>query len=114
MQHILYFLKQIHSYSGKILYINMFAMMGISLLEGIGILLLVPMISMSGIVNLSVGEIPIVGDMFSLLESIPSSIALPSILVIYVLIVIGQNVLNRQITVKNAMIQHGFLRKSVV
>lgn len=110
MQHILYFLKQIHVYSGKILYINMFAMMGISLLEGVGILLLVPMLNMSGLVNLGVGKIPIVGDMFSLLERIPSSIALPFILIIYVLIVIGQNVLNRQITVKNAIIQHGFLR----
>ncbi|MRH42717.1 ATP-binding cassette domain-containing protein [Aquibacillus halophilus] len=110
MRHILYFLKQIHTYSGKTLYINMFAMMGISLLEGVGILLLIPMISMSGIVDLGGGDIPIVGNLFSLLEGIPSSIALPSILAIYVLIVISQNVLNRQITVKNAIIQHGFLR----
>ncbi|WP_226038127.1 ABC transporter ATP-binding protein [Aquibacillus saliphilus] len=110
MQHILYFLKQIHAYSGKILYINMFAMMGISLLEGVGILLLVPMISISGIVDLGTGAIPIVGNLFSFLEGIPSSIALPSILAVYVLIVISQNVMNRQISVKNTIIQQGFLR----
>lgn len=109
MKHILYFLKQIHAYAGKILYFNLLAMLCISLLDGIGILLLIPMISMTGIVDLDTGDMPIAG-IFEFLQSIPSTIGLPFILGMYVLLVIGQNVLSRQITVRNAIIQHGFLR----
>ncbi|RDW22392.1 ABC transporter ATP-binding protein [Oceanobacillus arenosus] len=109
MKHVVYFLKQIHQYSGKILYINLFSMTAIGLLEGIGILLLVPLISMSGIIDLGGESSPLL-SMFGFLEIIPSSLGLPIILVIYLVVVIGQNVVNRQLTIKNAMIQHGFLR----
>jgi ATP-binding cassette subfamily C protein len=91
------------------LYINLLAMMFISLLDGIGILLLIPMISMSGIVNLDAGETPVAG-MFAFLQDIPSTLGLPFILAIYVLIVIGQNLIQRQITIQNTKIQHGFFR----
>ncbi|MGM0874201.1 MAG: ABC transporter ATP-binding protein [Bacillota bacterium] len=109
MTHVIYFLKQIHSYAGKILYINLLAMMFISLLDGIGILLLIPMISMSGIVKLDAGEIPI-SEMFTFLQDIPSTLGLPVILAIFVFIVIGQNLLQRHITIQNTKIQHGFFR----
>ncbi len=84
-------------------------MAGISLLEGVGILLLIPMISMTGIVNLDAGGTPVSG-LFEFLQSIPASVGLPVILGIYVLIVVGQNLLQRQITIRNAKIQHGFFR----
>ncbi|RDW20420.1 ABC transporter ATP-binding protein [Oceanobacillus chungangensis] len=109
MKHVVYFLKQIHQYSGKILYINLFSMTAIGLLEGVGILLLVPLISMSGIIDLGGESSPLL-NMFGFLDNIPSSLGLPLILVIFIGIVIGQNVLNRHLTIKNAMIQHGFLR----
>ncbi|WP_249869443.1 ABC transporter ATP-binding protein [Oceanobacillus saliphilus] len=109
MKSIIYFLKQIHAYSGKIVYINLFAMAGIGLLDGVAILLLVPLISMSGIVNMNVGEIPILSSL-NFFHTIPPSIGLPLILGIYVFIVIGQNILKRQLNVKNTMIQQGFLR----
>ncbi|MCP3029174.1 ABC transporter ATP-binding protein [Halobacillus sp. A5] len=109
MNHVLYFLKQIHAFSGKILYVNILAMAGIGLLEGVGILLLVPMISMSGIIDLGTGSMPFAG-LFTFLDSIPESIGLPLILAIFVLIVISQNLINRRIAVRNAIIQQGFLR----
>ncbi|MCM3650404.1 ABC transporter ATP-binding protein [Metabacillus litoralis] len=109
MKNVFYFLKQIHSYSGKILYINLLAMVFISLLEGVGILLLIPMISMSGIVELDTGETPIL-SMFTFLRDIPSSLSLLLILGVYVLIVVGQNILQSSITIQNARIQNGFLR----
>ncbi|ASN05978.1 ABC transporter ATP-binding protein [Virgibacillus necropolis] len=109
MGHVFYFLKQIHAYSGKILYINLVAMTAIGLLEGIGIILLVPLISMSGIVDMGVEEIPFM-SMFGFVNNIPSSLGLPLILGIFVFVVIAQNVMNRQLTVKNAVIQLGFLR----
>ncbi|MEC5424054.1 ABC transporter ATP-binding protein [Virgibacillus sp. C22-A2] len=109
MKHIFYFLKQIHAYSGKILYINLFAMIAIGLMEGIGIVLLIPLISMSGIVDMGVEEIPLL-SVFGFLDNIPLSMGLPLILGLFVMVVVGQNIVNRQLTVKNAVIQHGFLR----
>ncbi|MDE5413815.1 ABC transporter ATP-binding protein [Alkalihalobacterium chitinilyticum] len=109
MKHIFYFLKKIHGYAGKALYINLMAMLFISLLDGIGILLLIPLISMSGIVEFDTTGIPLLGA-FQFFENIPSNIGLPIILGIFVLIVIGQNLLQKQITIKGTIIQHGFFR----
>lgn len=109
MKPILYFVKQIHSYAGKTLYINLLAMTLIGLLDGIGILLLIPMISMSGIIQIDAAGTPFAG-LFQYLNEIPSSIGLPMILAIFVVLVIGQNLIQRQITISNTKIQHGFLR----
>ncbi|MGM7721190.1 ABC transporter ATP-binding protein [Metabacillus sp. Hm71] len=109
MSHVLYFLKQIHSYAGNILYLNLMAMVLISLLDGVGILLLIPMISMSGIVNIDEGNsLPF--DFSGFLQDIPNTIGLSIILAIYVIIVIGQNLIQRNITIRNTNIQHGFFR----
>ncbi|MYL69923.1 ATP-binding cassette domain-containing protein [Halobacillus litoralis] len=109
MKHVLYFLKEINSYSGKVLYINLFAMTVIGLLEGVGILLLVPLISLSGIVDLGTQGLPFM-EAFQFVEQIPPEIGLPSILLFYVGIVIAQNLLQRRITVRNAVIHQGFMR----
>ncbi|HAQ07816.1 MAG TPA: ABC transporter ATP-binding protein [Bacillus bacterium] len=109
MDSILYFVKKLHAFSGKILYINLVGMIAVSLLEGIGILFLIPMISMSGIVNLDTQGTPL-ASIFKLLNNIPDTLGLPMILGVYVILVIGQNVLQRQITIRNTKIQHGFFR----
>lgn len=83
--------------------------MFISLLDGVGILLLIPMISMSGIVSLDIENTPVSGILSSF-QNVPSSLGLPIILAIYVLIVIGQNIIQRQITIQNNKIQQGFFR----
>lgn len=109
MKDITYFLKQIHNYSGKILYFNLIGMILMSLLEGAAILLLLPMISMSGIVELDTGGTPISG-IFQSTQDIPVGLGLPLILGIYVLLVIIQNLLQRQIAIRNTVIKQGFLR----
>ncbi|MFP7735354.1 ABC transporter ATP-binding protein [Priestia aryabhattai] len=111
MKHLFYFLKQIHAYSGNILYINLLMMVFISLLEGIGILLLVPMISISGIASLDAGGTSTsISNMFVFLQNFPSMLGLPVVLGIYVLLVIGQNLLQRRVTIKNMIIQQEFFR----
>ncbi|UAL50254.1 ABC transporter ATP-binding protein [Metabacillus dongyingensis] len=109
MNLILYFLKQIQSYAGKRLYINLLGTVFISLLDGVGILLLIPMISITGIIDFNVGNTPF-NEIFSFFDRIPSSVGLPFILLIFVLIVILQNFLHRHITIQNIKIQHGFFR----
>ncbi|WP_416149853.1 ABC transporter ATP-binding protein [Salipaludibacillus sp. HK11] len=106
---VFYFVKQIHAYAGKVLYFNLIATILISLLDGIGILLLIPMISMTGIVNIDAGGTPIAG-MFEFLQGIPATIGLPMILLIFVIISVAQNLLQRNITIREAKIQHGFFR----
>ncbi|WHY85173.1 ABC transporter ATP-binding protein [Neobacillus novalis] len=110
MKEVFYFVKKLHSYSGKVLYLNLLGMIIMSLLEGVGILFLIPMISMSNIVNIETGGIPFLG-FFDFLQDIPNKFGLPIILGIYILLVIGQNILQRQISIKNTIIQHGFFRQ---
>lgn len=109
MSDLFYFIRQIHIYAGKKLYVNMIAVILIGLLESVGILLLIPMISMSGIVDMETGEIPFL-SIFSFFESIPTAVGLPLILGIYVIIAIGQNLLHRYISIQNTTIQHSFFR----
>ncbi|MFA9558209.1 ABC transporter ATP-binding protein [Evansella sp. AB-rgal1] len=109
MKHLFFFLKEIHGHTGSKLYYNIMAMMGIGLLDGIGILLLIPMISMSGIVSMDVQALPFT-SIFQVFDDIPVSFGLLIILFIYLVIAVGQNVLQRHITIRNAEIQQGFLR----
>ncbi|MCL6571519.1 MAG: ABC transporter ATP-binding protein/permease [Bacillus sp. (in: Bacteria)] len=110
MKEVFYFVKKLHSYSGKVLYLNLLGMIMMSLLEGVGILFLIPMISMSKIVNIDTGGIPFLG-FFDFLQDIPITLGMPIILGVYVLLVIGQNILQRQISIRNTIIQHGFFRQ---
>ncbi len=109
MQEILYFVKKLHNYAGKILYINLVGMLIMSLLEGVGILFLIPMINMTGIVNLETEGTPLT-YITNIFQNVSPSLALPIILGVYVMLVIGQTVLQRQITIRNTLIQHGFFR----
>ncbi|MDQ0270940.1 ABC transporter ATP-binding protein [Cytobacillus purgationiresistens] len=109
MKDLLFFIKQIHTYAGKMLYINLFAMTMIGLLDGIGVLLLVPMISMTGIVDLGLEESPI-ANLFSVFNEIPITLGLPIILCVYVFIVILHHVVERSVMIGNTKIQIGFLR----
>src|SRR5690625_5268597 len=109
MNDLLYFLKQIHTYSGKILYFNLFAMTVIGLLDGIGILLLVPMLSMSGIVHMDLGDTKLT-PFFELFQSIPATFGLFAVLGIFILVVISQGILSRYTAIKNAIIQHSFFQ----
>ncbi|EEL48442.1 MULTISPECIES: hypothetical protein [Bacillus cereus group] len=59
MKPILYFVKKLQFFSGKTLYINLVGMVFVSLCDGIAILLLIPMLSISGILNVDAGVIPI-------------------------------------------------------
>ncbi|WP_424767310.1 ABC transporter ATP-binding protein [Paenibacillus sp. sgz302251] len=87
---------------------NLLGMICISLLEGIGILLLLPMLSMSGIFDMNEAAIPLSG-MFKFIREIPPLWGLTSILGLYVLIVLGQGLLKRTVTIRNASIHQSFM-----
>lgn len=110
MRYILYYTKRMYTFSGNKLIINVLGMVLISLLEGTAILLLLPMISMSGIANMNAGVSPVSG-IFKFLQEFPQSIGLPLILCMYVLLIIGQNLLQRSLTIRDTVIQQRFLRQ---
>lgn len=110
MKDIIYFIKQIHLFAGIQLYINILGMIIVGVLEGMGTLLLIPMISMSGVIEFGITQYSYL-SFLQIMQSIPETIILPSILGIFIFIVIGQNYLNKKLMLCNAEIQNGFLRK---
>lgn len=103
MEYLLFFMKKLHSFSGRMLYINLLGMVLVSLLEGIGILLLIPMISMSGIVKVNDSS-TLFSEMFEFLHSIPESLSLPLILGGYIVLVVVQSLLQQNVTLRNVKI----------
>ncbi|MDP1417464.1 ABC transporter ATP-binding protein [Peribacillus simplex] len=109
MKQLLYFIKQIQNFSGKILYINLFCMIIISLLEGVGIFLLIPLIGITGILNADAEEVPFLSWINEVFLGIPETISLFLILGIYVLIMVGQSYFKRNQTILGVKIQQGFI-----
>lgn len=83
-------------------------MVFVSLLEGIGILLLIPMLSVSGILQVDTADIPFIHTL-SFLEIISPTAGLSVILGLYILLVAGQALFQRRISRKNMMIQVDFI-----
>lgn len=110
MKEAMHFVKLIHSFSGKILYINLFAMILISLFEGVGIFLLLPLISLAKIVDLNIPDSYLNTKFFSIFQGIPQTMGLSIILGIFVVVMIGQSFFQRNQTILNTKIQQGFAR----
>ncbi|MBO0602523.1 ABC transporter ATP-binding protein [Sporosarcina sp. E16_3] len=111
MKYLLHFTKKIHDYSGKILYINLICMMLIGLLESVGIFLLIPLIGLTGILDVSTEGISFFSWMTDLFLGIPETISLVIILGVYVLLMVGQSIFKRNQTILGAKIQQGFIRQ---
>jgi ATP-binding cassette subfamily C protein len=84
-------------------------MVFISGLDGVGMLLLIPVIGYSGIVSFDVGNSAIT-KAFSFFQQFPPIIGLSLILLMFLAVTITQNLLQRYMTVENVRIQHGFTR----
>ncbi|MDA1778501.1 ABC transporter ATP-binding protein [Bacillus cereus group sp. BY9-3LC] len=107
MENLLYFAKKLHYFSGKTLYVNLLGMSLVSLLEGIGILLLIPMISVSGIVKVNSGSTP-ASEVFEFLHNIPETWGLLIILSVYIFLVVAQSLLQQNLTLRNTKILINF------
>jgi ABC-type multidrug transport system fused ATPase/permease subunit len=108
LKAILYFTKQLYANAGNTLYGSLLGMILISLLEGIGVLLLIPMLSVSGISSLNDAVIPF-SSMFSFLREFLPIWGLSTILGVYVLLVLVQGLIKRSVTIRNAKIHQGFM-----
>ncbi|MEH6945327.1 ABC transporter ATP-binding protein [Bacillus sp. JJ722] len=109
MKHLLYFIKQIHNYSGKILYINLICMMFIGFFESVGIFLLIPLIDLTGMFDLNTVDIPVLNGINNLFVGIPKEIQLVMILGVYVILIGGQSIFQRNQTILSVKIQQNFI-----
>ncbi|WP_167544446.1 ABC transporter ATP-binding protein [Paenibacillus xylanexedens] len=109
MSELRYFMRKLHHVTGPILYWNLLGMICISLMEGIGIYMLVPMLSLIGIFEMgSTGlSIPWIGDV---LNRFSENSQLLLVLFTFVLIVSGQAWMQRLQTIRNTRIQQQFVR----
>ena len=75
----------------------------VSLLEGVGLLLLLPMINISGVIEINMGSVP--GTMiFEVLHEIPETVRLLLILSIYIILVVVQSLLQQNLALRNMKI----------
>lgn len=111
MRAIFYFTKRIYSFAGNVLFFNFFGMILVSILESVGILLLIPLLSISGIMDVGSKEVFFLSWINDLFQGIHATLGLSIILTIYVFIIIGQSLFQRHQTIINKKIQQGFIRQ---
>lgn len=109
MEPLLYYIKKLHSSAGKIIYFNVFGMAIASLMEGFGILLIIPLLSIGGIIEANTASSKL-SQLFNFLTALPPSLYLPLILCMYVVIIIGQNLLQRSLAIRDVKIREKFSR----
>ncbi len=110
MQSLLYFMRQIHNFSGNILYINFLGMVLIGLLESVGIFLLIPLIQLTGILDFTLNEYRFTSAISKIFEEIPEIVSLSLILSFFVFIIASQSFLQQKQLILNAKIQQSFIR----
>lgn len=110
MEYIVQYVKRLFAFSGIALYINLLGMVFTSLLESAVILLFIPMIAYSGIVDLNSGLLSNLDFLTPLLQ-LPTVWILVVILCFYIVIVGLQNAIHRSVTIRNATIQQSFSRQ---
>lgn len=109
MNYILHYMKRLHHFSGVALYINLFGMTISSFLDSVGILLLIPMLSLIGIVSLDVSN-SYFSELSDYMRELSPTLSLLIILGIYVIIVFLQNLIQQRASIRNVEIQQHFSR----
>lgn len=110
MKELLVFVKKLHASAGIRLYLNLIGMVLVSGIEGIGIFLLVPMLSLMNSFNLNLGSIPYADRLMAALDSIPESYRLPVLLLAYMLLIVSQSLLQRYQQIQNSRINQAFIK----
>jgi len=108
MKHIVYFTKKLHTYAGGILYFNLLGMMIVGLLDGVGVLLLIPLLTIIGVIDSGTIHFPGI-ELLDFLQSLPMLQALLIVLFIYIAIVSCQSLVSRSMSIRENRILNGFI-----
>ena len=107
MKELIHYIKQLYQYTGNIMVINLLGMVVVSFLDGLAILLLIPMLSISGIIQ-TANEASRVWLFLDFLKDLPAEMGLPFILGFYVTLVLVQNLLQKNLSIRDVKIHQGF------
>jgi ABC-type multidrug transport system fused ATPase/permease subunit len=107
MSSLLFFAKQLYQFTGKIIIINLLGMVLVSFLEGIGMLLILPMLQMSNLINIE--ESSVLSNLFKIFNTLPQSYGLLIILGTYIFLIVGHSILKRNLTLRNVKILVRFI-----
>lgn len=110
MRNIILFVKKMYTFAGYKFVLNLFSMIIISLLDGIGIFLLVPMLGLIGIFHLPAEDYSFIAIFDAVLKKIPETYQLFVILGSFVVVIAAQALLQKYQSVLDAKIQQGFMR----
>ncbi|WP_025685258.1 ABC transporter ATP-binding protein [Paenibacillus maysiensis] len=110
MYHLRLYMTKLYAVNGGALFLNIGCMIIVSLLEGLGIYMLVPMLAAIGIFGGHAGMSILSGGFDHFLSNIPKSWLLPGMLLLFVLLLIGQALLQRYQSILNSRIQQRFMR----
>jgi ABC-type multidrug transport system fused ATPase/permease subunit len=108
MKHLLHFTKEIHKFAGRKLYLNLLSMILISLFEGAGIFLLIPFISLTGVMHVSPTSTLPLSHISTIFQGFPQTVSLIIILSSYILLIIGQGFFQRSQLTLNVKMQQSY------
>ncbi|MFF2481817.1 ABC transporter ATP-binding protein [Paenibacillus sp. NPDC058071] len=111
MRATLVLLKQLHAAAGFRLYAHISLMLAVSGLEGIGIFLIIPLLGMTGVFDMELGQIPLVSTGMAYLSEWGIRMNLAVVLAVFVLLVGGQALLQRYHTVLSESILQSFVKR---
>ncbi|QDY86520.1 ABC transporter ATP-binding protein [Paenibacillus polymyxa] len=110
MTHLRLYMTKLYGVNGGALFLNIGCMIIVSLLESVGIYMLVPMLAAIGVFG-GHSEMPFLSDTFDyLLPHIPKSWLLPGMLLLFVVLLTGQALLQRYQSILSSRIQQRFMR----
>jgi len=104
-----FYMRKLRDVTGPVLYWNLLGMICISLMEGIGIYMLVPMLSLIGIFEMSSTGLQLPW-LSKWLDQLSDNSQLVLVLGVFVVILSGQAWLQRLQTIRNTRIQQQFIR----
>ncbi|MGG3280320.1 ABC transporter ATP-binding protein [Paenibacillus solani] len=111
MKDLIYFIRKMHRMAGFKLYLNLCMILIISILDGIGIYLIVPLLGVIGLLQMDMSGVPLVSTLMNFAESWSLQLNLPMVLAFYIAMVGGQAFLQRSQNLLNASILQRFIRK---
>lgn len=110
MKPILIYLNKLQQFAGAKLYLNMLCMLLLSFIDSMGVLLIIPMLSVIGFADSSAVSIPIISRLMQPLSGLSPDWQLPVVLGAYLAIMIAAGWLQRSQSVLAVGIQQGFIR----
>ncbi len=109
MKTLLFYVKDLYQYSRRKFIMNFLFMLLDGITSGIGILMLVPMLSFTGLTAQS-KSIPVISSILPSLQELKLSTQLMIILGIYILLIILQSMLSRRLTRLNTEIIQSYTK----